>query len=650
MSNVPVVGSPPPPDALESLVTKSGGAAKSNGGLDVLRDLNIKYPTGEQAVLLDAIGCGFCYYDTGRLAVCVSKVNALQKRYYFYENNRSKALLCSIDEHVVGMAGRPHGIKLVLTKDNAILSDAKDDIVKTWRWNPNAQNAGTPPTDPIVIQLNECLTFKFVDRKHILVKFVNTGVSLEFQCGERLKRDDTYLQHSTKVQSGPQRGKLVVDTAHQPNLVQRQKQIEVAALEKRSKQNPRSKDLTHASIKQVVTALEDKFDDYHGCQVTPYCTGPWLQDAHNQTLAELPVLPKTGFEVGKEPTLYGKDMAPHSTSHLLSALQDKDGKWLSSLDIRTRLELSNPVLPRTAVLCNASGRYSVDIQIPGGSAQPEGTKLEVVAGCRLDGFLKDDCASDQLVVVACLREDDLTSRQAEKVLQLVATILADPQGDLSCHALPQNIVAGIVNAKYRLVKVDLAESREIAKRFCLHATPTFLMFFEGKLLGATSLGGHAVRIAPTTRNVHLTNKMDHPPRTLLVQGSAKQQVVSEKILRKELFAWDLALDADQAIQRVSKLSKASAVNNGVCPCYNLLLICDDVGEAGLRTLDRFIRTTDSKKVSNPSQQCVVGIIITNPDFEASFASTLCQLCRTAQGRRVSVVTMTDDGISLLYGV
>ncbi|RHY00325.1 hypothetical protein DYB36_002215 [Aphanomyces astaci] len=416
-----------------------------------------------------------------------------------------------------------------------------------------------------------------------------------------------------RVQSGPQRGKLVVDTAHQPNLVQRQKQIEVAALEKRSKQNPRSKDLTHASIKQVVTALEDKFDDYHGCQVTPYCTGPWLQDAHNQTLAELPVLPKTGFEVGKEPTLYGKDMAPHSTSHLLSALQDKDGKWLSSLDIRTRLELSNPVLPRTAVLCNASGRYSVDIQIPGGSAQPEGTKLEVVAGCRLDGFLKDDCASDQLVVVACLREDDVTSRQAEKVLQLVATILADPQGDLSCHA------AGIVNAKYRLVKVDLAESREIAKRFCLHATPTFLMFFEGKLLGATSLGGHAVRIAPTTRNVHLTNKMDHPPRTLLVQGSAKQQVVSEKILRKELFAWDLALDAD-------------------------------VGEAGLRTLDRFIRTTDSKKVSNPSQQCVVGMIITNPDFEASFASTLCQLCRTAQGRRVSVATMTDDGVCPHCGI
>ncbi|RHY26656.1 hypothetical protein DYB32_007421 [Aphanomyces invadans] len=283
----------------------------------------------------------------------------------------------------------------------------------TWRWNPNAQNAGTPPSDPIVIQLNESLTFKFVDRKHIAVKFVSVGVSVVFECGERLKRDDTYLQHSTKIQHGAQRGKLLVDTAHQPNLIQRQKQIEVAALEKRSKQHPRSTDLTHSDIKQVVTDLEHKFDDYQGLHVTPYCTGSWLQDAQSQTLADLPVLPKTGFEVGKAPTLFGREMHPHAPSHLVSTLQDKDGKWLSSLDIRTRLERASP---------------------------PEGTKLEVVSGHQLDDFLKDDCATDQLVVVACLREDDLSSRKAEKVLQLVATILAHPQEDLSPHALPQAIV------------------------------------------------------------------------------------------------------------------------------------------------------------------------------------------------------------------
>ncbi|RLO09924.1 hypothetical protein DYB28_006380 [Aphanomyces astaci] len=44
------------------------------------------------------------------------------------------------------------------------------------------------------------------------------------------------------------------------------------------------------------------------------------------------------------------------------------------------------------------------------------------------------------------------------------------------------------------------------------------------------------------------------------------------------------------------------------------------------------------------------MIITNPDFEASFASTLCQLCRTAQGRRVSVATMTDDGVCPHCGI
>ncbi|KAF0714783.1 Aste57867_3689 [Aphanomyces stellatus] len=548
-------------DALESLVTKSAGGTRASGSSSSteLRDLNIKYPTGEQAVLLDDLGCGFCYYETGRVAVCVSKVNALQKRFYFYESSsppfiwtcpdddhpldsRTKLLLCSIDEHV-GSAGRPDGTKLVLTKDGAILSDAKHDIIKTWRWDVHAQNAGTPPSEPITIQLNECVTFKFVTRKHIVVKFVNTGVSLEFQCGEKLKRDDTYLQHSQRISHGPQRGKLLVDT-HHPTLIQRQKQIEVASLEKRSKQHPRSQDLSHAQIKQVVQSLEHSFDAYEGCQVTPYCTGPWLQDAHNQTLAELPVLPKTGFEVGKEPTIYGHDMQPHSPMHVLETLQDSDGQWLSSLDIRERLEKANPILPRTAVLCNASGRYSVDIQVPGGSAAPEGKRLDRVAAHHLDEYLKDECPLDQLVVVACLREDDRLSRHAEKVLELVNEILADSQGDLSSHVLPQSLVAGIVNCKYRLVKLDMAESREIARRFRIHATPTFLMFFEGKLVAVSSLGGLALRIAPTTKNVHLTHRMDQPPRTLLVQAAAKQQVHNEKILRKELFQWDLALSAE----------------------------------------------------------------------------------------------------------
>ncbi|KAG9409727.1 hypothetical protein AC1031_020038 [Aphanomyces cochlioides] len=427
-----------PRDALESLVhkTTSGGGRQDDGDS---KNVDIKYPTGDQAVLLDSTGCGFCYYESGRVAVCVSKVNAIQKRYYFYEDHRTQLLLCSIDEHVVGSAGRPNGNKLVLTKHGAILSDAKNDIVKSWKWRDVNQSA----LDPITIGLNDMLTLKFVDRKHISVKWSHPrGISLEFSCGEKLKRDDNYLDHSRRATHGVHRGKLVIDTSHEPSLVARQKQIEVAALEKRSKQHPRSNDLTHDAIKQVVSRLEDTFDQ--ACRVTPYCTGSWLHEAHSKTLSELPVLPKTGFEVGKEPTIYGQPMEPHTPTHVTESLQDKDGQWLSSLDIHHRFEARNPVLPRTAVLCNASGRYSIDIQVPGGAAQPEGKKLPRVSACRLDAFLKDDVAMDQLVLVACLRDDDARSRQAEKTLELVHGLLESAkdqqQAQEQLDELPQSLV------------------------------------------------------------------------------------------------------------------------------------------------------------------------------------------------------------------
>ncbi|OQR80979.1 hypothetical protein ACHHYP_16885 [Achlya hypogyna] len=608
----------------EVVVAKEQAAKK-----DDKRDVNLAYPTGEQAVVFDADGCGFCYYETGRVAVCVSKVNAYQRRHTFYDNSRLKRILCSIDEHVVGSADKPHGCKLVLTKDGAIYSDGNNDIVHVLEL----VNAGTPPKDPILIQLNENLSFKFVDRKQIVVKFVNCGIALDFQCGERLKREDTYLGHSHRITIGPQRGKLLIDTTC-PNLVQRQKQIEVAALEKRSKQHPRSQDLSHPSIKQVVTGLEQTFDRYEGCKVTPYCSGSWLSDARERTLAELPVLPPTGFEVGTEPTIFGQPMQPHETKHLLHNLQNKDGQWLASLEIRQNLEHANPVLPRTAVLCNASGRYSVDIQVPGGSAVAKGARLDLVTSASLDDFLSTECGTDQLVLVACLRADDRRSRHAEKALEAVNEILSEKPDALMQHAFPQSLVVNIINHKYRIVKVDLAESRALAKRYRIHATPTFLLFFEGKLVGVSSLGGQALRITPTTKNASLTHLMDQPPRTLLVQANVKLQVANEKILRKEHFDWDLAMNGEQAMLRFTKMAKAASVN-GVVPSYDLIILSDDVNESDCRMIDRYLRSGDSKK-GKLNSDVLVCSLLTDPLIEIQFSTMICDACRVAHGRRTSV--------------
>ena len=51
----------------------------------------------------------------GRVAACVSTVNAYQNRYYFYADDRQNTLLCALDEHAVGFAVDHSGAPRVTT-------------------------------------------------------------------------------------------------------------------------------------------------------------------------------------------------------------------------------------------------------------------------------------------------------------------------------------------------------------------------------------------------------------------------------------------------------------------------------------------------------------------------------------------------------
>lgn len=84
----------------------------------------------------------------------------------------------------------------------------------------------------------------------------------------------------------------------------------------------------------------------------------------------------------------------------------------------------NPGLPRTGSLTNASGRYSQELQVAGGGTKPVGEHLATISGSKLDSFLREKCANDELVVVACLRADDRHSRAAEAMLKQVQLILS----------------------------------------------------------------------------------------------------------------------------------------------------------------------------------------------------------------------------------
>ncbi|ETK73569.1 hypothetical protein L915_19518 [Phytophthora nicotianae] len=563
-------------------------------------------------------------YASGRVAACANKINDYQRSFQFYEDNKKRTLLATLDEHAVGSAGKPGGKKMILTKECGIILDGKDVILKSWRWDPKAQRAGSPPSESVVINLNASLVFTFRDRSSISIKFAPCpGILVDFACGECRRRTDSYLDHARRVTEGPHRGKLLIDQ-EKPTLQQRQKRIELESLEKRSKSKPSSTDVAHAEIKQIVSTLETKFDGYEGCRVTPAPDGNWREMAYLQSLREIPILPATGYEVGQTPTLFGSVVQTNDASESLKRLKNESsGKWRGSVEIHKMIAQENPGLPRTGYLTNASGRYSQELQVAGGGTKSAGERLISIHGSKLDLYLREQCSNDELVVVACLRSDDRQSRAAEAKLEQIQMILSKRKQNPATAA----------EHKCRLVKCDLAESPALVDRYRIHAVPTFLMFYDSRLVNVSSLGGLAVRVTPTTKNANLSGQMDHLPRVLLVEKSAKQQLAVESVLRREGFQWDLASSGEQAVSNFTRQSTSGALGNSG-PTYELVMLSDSLSDSEVRAIDRFIGPKERMK-RKAGRKALVCVVVSTAGCGVPFSKTLCQACRRAQGRRVS---------------
>lgn len=444
---------------------------------------------------------------------------------------------------------------------------------------------------------------------------------MDFACGERLRRTDSYFNHARRVTEGPHRGKLLIDQ-EVPTLQQRQKRIELESLEKRSKSKPRSKDVAHDQIKQIVSTLETKFDGYEGCRVTPAPDGNWREKAYLQSLREIPILPATGYEVGQIPTLLGSVVQANDASESLKRLKNEsNGKWRGSVEIHRMIAQENPGLPRTGSLTNASGRYSQELRVAGGnSTKSVGERLATISGSKLDPFLREHCASDELVVVACLRADDRQSRAVEAKLEQIQLILSE-----------RNQNPATISNNCRLVKCDLAESPALADRYRIRAVPTFLMFYDSRLVHVSSLGGLAIRVAPPTKNANLSGQMDHLPRVLLVEKFAKQQLAVESVLRREGFQWDLANSSEQAISNFTRQPATGALGASG-PTYELIMLSDSLTDSEVRAIDRFVGPKERMK--RITERKVLVCVVVSAGCDVPFSKTMCQACRRAQGRRV----------------
>lgn len=467
----------------------------------------------------------------------------------------------------------------------------------------------------MTITLNGCLSFTFADRFNIAVKFVCEGAARDFDLSLKLRRRDSYLENATRTKYGANRGKLVPNIEY-TTLVQRHGEANEAMKMKRNKLNPKSQDLT-GEVKRVVSELENGFDRYSDEHKSPTVFGSeWKGKALTNTRGEIPPIALTGHETGPVAgfgsTIYfdhetkDKKTDMSATSRLPPMLMKANGTWNGDVELRSAIMQANPLLPRSGVLCDASGRYSEDIMVPGGlphASNPTGMResgrstLRVIPAKDLDRFLREEASPSQLVVVACLREDDPLCRKAEMVVEQVHGAilrgeLDNADTDLAATgASGAGATANADNSQYRIIKVAMSESRFMAEQYKIRSLPAFLMFSQSKLVYAGALGGTAVRVAPEVK----------PWRVLCVEPNFRDQMSTEKMLRKHKYHWDLCMNAAQAAQHKQRANEA-AVRSGepTAGGYDLVLLSDSLPSDEVAMIER-----NFKSMANPSSKRVL---------------------------------------------
>jgi hypothetical protein len=154
--------------------------------------------------------------------------------------------------------------------------------------------------------------------------------------------------------------------------------------------NPKSTDFANEGLSNMVKGLEVHFQKYknqieEGRFVNTFAEPGWKEAAVKLTALEVPYIPDAGTESGKFPEyssiankriLYdGKDpnVKLDGSGEVkfddpeLQFMQDRtrSRQTKSYQEVRAQLERENPVLVRSSVLRNASGRYTLDSKVGG---------------------------------------------------------------------------------------------------------------------------------------------------------------------------------------------------------------------------------------------------------------------------------------------
>jgi hypothetical protein len=123
-------------------------------------------------------------------------------------------------------------------------------------WDREAMNCGTVPSQSVKFQLNEHLTFEFIDRQHISLEYSCDNIKHKFNLGAREKRlAPNYLLNATRKFDGRYEPKIDHVT-----LKMRQAELYEHFQAQRNKIHPKSENLSEM-VSDIVMELKLHFDE-----------------------------------------------------------------------------------------------------------------------------------------------------------------------------------------------------------------------------------------------------------------------------------------------------------------------------------------------------------------------------------------------------
>jgi hypothetical protein len=361
--------------------------------------------------------------DKGRLTTCLA-------------DDRGSTVMCVFDEKGLGSVCFPSGNpRLVVTKAGWSLSEEGGDILQSGTW-PNH-----PPVSPIELQITECFSARFLGRRENKISFSYGGEQHVFECGEQLKRTDTYLDHVVSRRDG--RLELDVDA------------IRAGPQHVYSKPGPHSQVTIHPGLGALKTICKNLDKG-----------SPFQEIISSMDEMQASVLRMRG-STGSAST------STFSDTGAMAALRASQGEpGVSSL--------GNTLDSTTALgstLASTSGGSTLTMRRP--APKPYQSKRKALRSIPVSGFdahMASSSSPDTISVICCMADWQPRCRKAMPVLKSLNYDLQRSDG------LKEKFAPLTVD----MVQMNVSEDSSFMKRFNIRMIPMYLVCHKGRLVHASN--------------------------------------------------------------------------------------------------------------------------------------------------------------------